>query len=105
MGGGLATQRLGDAEAARRAAVGVAVVDAVVVANAGLGAQRAEQRVVKLLGDFNIADAKHDVAEHGFGNFRFAEDSDRKTVKSLRTFYFEKFAESRYKIPVGFRAV
>ena len=48
MGGSLATQRLGDAEIARGAAVEVVLYQTVVVADAG-------QCVAELLGLFNVA--------------------------------------------------
>ena len=58
----LAIDGRGDAEAARLAAVEVAVL----VGHARGNAQGGKQRVVKLVGGFEVVDADHDVAEHSF---------------------------------------
>lgn len=60
--GGLAIDGRGDAEAARGAAIEIPVP----VGNPRANTQRAEQRVVKLLGNLKVVDTEHDVTEHGF---------------------------------------
>lgn len=50
----------GDGKRARRVAVEITVL----VGKPGLDAQRAQQRVVKGFGSFEVVNAEHDVTEH-----------------------------------------
>ena len=65
MAGGLAIDRRADG----KGACGAGVKKPVLVGKTGPQAQRAQERVVKLLRTRQIAHTQHDMTEHGFVSF------------------------------------